>query len=72
MNKQMLIDFINYGIIASVFLVIPYTTTRFLAIIIPLIYDFIMLYIIEQKQIKKNQSDLKKELFSWLILLFKE
>ena len=49
-NKEMIKDFINYGIIAGVFLVIPYSITRFLAIIIPLIYDFITLYIIEKKE----------------------
>ena len=54
-NKEMIIDFINYGIIASVFLIIPYSTTRFLAIIIPLIYDFIMLYITERKE--KNNAE---------------
>lgn len=50
MSKKIIIDFINYGIIASIFLIIPYSTTRFLAIIIPLIYDFIMLYIVERKE----------------------
>lgn len=54
MNKEMLKNFINYGIIASIFLVIPYSTTKFLAIIIPLIYDLIMLYIVERSE-KKNE-----------------
>lgn len=51
-NKEMIKDFINNGIIASVFLVIPYSRTTFLAIIIPLICDFIMLYIVEKKESK--------------------
>lgn len=49
-NKEIIIDFINYGIIASIFLVIPFSNIRFLAIIIPLIFDFIMLYLVEKKE----------------------
>lgn len=48
-KKEILIDFINYGIIAAFFLVIPYSSTAFLAVIIPLIFDLIMLYITERK-----------------------
>ena len=50
--KQLLIDFINYGIIACVFLIIPYSDTIFLLLVIMLIFDLIHLYIVEKKMYK--------------------
>ena len=49
--KQLLIDFINYGIIASVFLIIPYSDTTFVLLVIMLIFDLIHLYIVEKKNV---------------------
>lgn len=49
--KQYLIDFINYGIIACVFLIIPYSDTIFLLLVIMLIFDFIHLYIVDKNNI---------------------
>ena len=49
--KQLLIDFINYGIIACVFLIIPYSDTIFVLLVIMLIFDLIHLYIFEKKNI---------------------
>ena len=51
LDKDMTKDFINYGIIAAFFLITPYSTSWFLVIVISLIYDFIMLYIIEKKNL---------------------
>lgn len=48
-NKEMIEDFINYRI-----LVIPYTETAFMAIILPLNFDFIILYIVERRE--KNEQ----------------
>lgn len=47
---NLLRDFINYGIIAIVFLIIPYSETRFITLVIMLIFDLIHLYILERKE----------------------
>ena len=64
-DKKMIIDFINYGIIAGFFLITPYSTSWFLVIIISLIFDFIMLYIVERKEsengrVKKTNWDFNR------------
>lgn len=48
--KKLLIDFINYGIIACFFLIIPYTNTMFISLVCMLIYDLIHLYIVERRE----------------------
>lgn len=48
--KQLLIDFINYGIIACVFLIIPYSDKTFILLVIMLIMDLIHLYIVERSE----------------------
>lgn len=48
--KDLVIDFINYDIIAIFFLIQPYTQLKFLLIIIWLIFDLIYLYYLEKKE----------------------
>lgn len=48
--KQMVIDFINYGIVAIFFLIIPFTVGRFILLVIMLIYDLIHLFVIERRE----------------------
>lgn len=52
---QLLRDFINYGIIACVFLIIPYNETCFITLVIMLICDLIHLYILERIEKKKGE-----------------
>lgn len=54
-NKELLKDFINYGIIASIFLIIPYSNDKFILIITMLIVDLINLYLLEKKGMKNAE-----------------
>lgn len=49
-NKEMIKDFINYGIIAIFFLLQPYTKEKFIILVTMLIFDLIHLYILERKE----------------------